>query len=162
MNMKHRKKQKGAALVVGLMLLVIVTVLAVSAVGTASTEMIMAGNEQFRERAFQAAEIGVENGIRKLATMPQDHVVHTDPKVFVTSLPSDGYVLSTQYIGDDYDVPMFSTGKFVGLSYTMTSTGTSQRNSTSAHTQGAFVLGAGGGAGPSVQPDSTLGRLDRP
>ena len=64
MKMTHHKRQKGAALVVGLMLLVIVTVLAVSAVGTASTEMIMAGNEQYRERAFQAAEIGIENGIR--------------------------------------------------------------------------------------------------
>ena len=160
MNMKHPNRQKGAALVVGLMLLVIVTVLAVSAVGTASTEMIMAGNEQFRERAFQAAEIGLENGIRKLATIAQDRVVHTDPVVTITSLPQDSYILSTQYIGDDNDIPLFSAGKFSGLSYRLNSAGSSQRNSASAHEQGAFVLAASGGT-PPVAPDPTLGRLDR-
>lgn len=161
MKTNRHKRQKGAALVVGLMLLVIVTVLAVSAVGTASTEMIMAGNEQYRERAFQAAEIGIENGIRKLSTVPQDRVVHTDPVVNITSLPQDSYVLSTVYIGDDNDIPMFSSGKFVGLSYRMNVTGSSQRNSTSTHEQGAFVLGASG-SNPPIPPDNTLGRLDQP
>lgn len=150
------KRQKGAALVVGLMLLVIVTVLAVSAVGTASTEMIMAGNEQYRERAFQAAEIGIERGIKKLATIPQDNVPHTDALVAVTSLPQDSYVLTSQYLGEDDDIPNFSAGKFVGLHYRIDSTGASQRNAQSVHQQGAYVLGSGGGGG-YFAPIASLG-----
>jgi type IV pilus assembly protein PilX len=150
------KRQKGAALVIGLMLLVIVTVLAVSAVGTASTEMVMAGNEQFRERAFQAAEIGVERGIRKLATVPQDNVDHTDPAATVVSLPQDSYVITSRYLGEDNDIPGYSSGKFVGLHYRITSAGSSQRNASSVHEQGAYVLGSGGGGG-YVAPIASLG-----
>jgi type IV pilus assembly protein PilX len=158
MKMTHHKRQKGAALVVGLMLLVIVTVLAVSAVGTASTEMIMAGNEQYRERAFQAAEIGIENGIRKLATIPQDNVDHTDPVVAVTSLPQDQYVLITRYVGEDDGIPGFSADKFVGLHYRIQSTGTSQRNASSQHWQGAYLVGAGAGSG-IFDVDETQGQM---
>jgi len=152
---KH-KRQKGAALVVGLMLLVIVTVLAVSAVGTASTEMIMAGNEQYRERAFQAAEVGIERGIRKLATIPQDNVDHVDPAVSLIGLPQDRYVITSRYLGEDNDIPGFSAGKFVGLHYRIDSNGTSQRNSQSVHQQGAYVLGSGGGGG-YFAPIASLG-----
>lgn len=144
-NHHVNQRQKGAALVVGLMLLVIVTVLAVSAVGTASTELIMAGNEQFRERAFQAAEIGVERGLRTLATIPQDGAEHKKDPVAVVSLPSDNYVVASTYLGDDNDIPGFSAGKFVGLHYRIESTGTSLRNAQSVHEQGAYVLGSGGG-----------------
>lgn len=150
------KRQKGAALVIGLMLLVIVTVLAVSAVGTASTEMIMAGNEQYRERAFQAAEIGIERGIKKLSTIPQDNVDHTDASVDVTSQTQDKYVLTSRYLGEDDDIPGFSAGKFVGLHYRIDSTGTSQRNAQSVHHQGAYVLGSGGGGG-YFAPINSLG-----
>ena len=149
-------RQKGAALVVGLMLLVIVTVLAVSAVGTASTEMVMAGNEQYRERAFQAAEVGIENGIRKLPSVPQDNVAHTDPVVALTSLTQDTYLLTSSYLGEDDDIPGFSAGKFVGLHYRIDSTGNSQRNAQSVHQQGAYVLGSGGGGG-TFPPIPSLG-----
>lgn len=138
-------RQKGAALVVGLMLLVIVTVLAVSAVNTASTELIMAGNEQFRERAFQAAEVGVERGLRSLATVPQTGVAVVASETAVTALPQDAYALSSIYLGEDNDIPGFSAGKFVGLHYRIDSTGTSLRNAQSVHEQGAYVLASGGG-----------------
>ena len=40
------KKQAGAALVVGLLLLVVITVLAISGMSTATTELAMARNDQ--------------------------------------------------------------------------------------------------------------------
>ncbi|HET7201965.1 MAG TPA: pilus assembly PilX N-terminal domain-containing protein [Steroidobacteraceae bacterium] len=55
--------QRGAALVVGLLLLLVVTILAVSGITTAMLEMQMAGNRQFQERAFQAAEAGIEQAM---------------------------------------------------------------------------------------------------
>ncbi|MDJ0939078.1 MAG: pilus assembly PilX N-terminal domain-containing protein [Woeseiaceae bacterium] len=58
-NRNYQKKQSGAALVVGLILLVVITVLAVSGMNTATTELAMARNDQNYENAFQAAETGL-------------------------------------------------------------------------------------------------------
>ena len=68
MNARNRQpssaRQRGAALVVGLLLLLILTLLAISGMTTASLELQMAGNEQFQERAFQAADAGIERAIQ--------------------------------------------------------------------------------------------------
>ncbi len=58
-----QRHQDGAALVVGLVLLVVVTVLAVSGMNTATTELAMARNNQNYENAFQAAETGLEQAL---------------------------------------------------------------------------------------------------
>ena len=52
--------QTGAALIVGLVLLMVLTILAISTMRTASLELMMAGNTQFRENAFQAAQSGIQ------------------------------------------------------------------------------------------------------
>jgi len=62
-NTNLQRHQEGAALVVGLVLLVVVTVLAVSGMNTATTELAMARNDQNYENAFQAAETGIENAL---------------------------------------------------------------------------------------------------
>lgn len=62
-NFAHRKNQQGAALVVGLLLLVVITVLAISGMNTAATELAMARNDQAYEDAFQAAETGLANAL---------------------------------------------------------------------------------------------------
>jgi type IV pilus assembly protein PilX len=62
-NYKLRNRQEGAALVVGLVLLVIVTVLAVSGMNTATTELAMARNDQNYENAFQTAEAGLDQAL---------------------------------------------------------------------------------------------------
>jgi hypothetical protein len=57
-----RASQRGAALVVGLLLLLVLTLLAVSGMNTASVELVMAGNTQYYQNAFQAAETAIEQG----------------------------------------------------------------------------------------------------
>ena len=57
------QRQRGAALVVGLVLLLILTLLGVSGLGTATTEVRLADNNKQREFAFQAAESGVNEAI---------------------------------------------------------------------------------------------------
>jgi type IV pilus assembly protein PilX len=59
------RHQSGAALVVGLLLLLVLTILAISGMVTASLELQMAGNQQYQERAFQAAEAGIEQAIAR-------------------------------------------------------------------------------------------------
>jgi type IV pilus assembly protein PilX len=59
----HQKRQHGAALIVGLLLLVVITILAVSGMNTATTELAMARNNQTYENAFQSAEKGLETAL---------------------------------------------------------------------------------------------------
>lgn len=59
-SIQIRARQQGAALVVGLILMVVITVLAISGMNTATTELAMARNDQSYEFAFQAAETGLE------------------------------------------------------------------------------------------------------
>jgi len=58
-----RHRQQGAVLIVGLLLLVIITILAVSGMNTATTELAMARNDKNAENAFQAAESGIEQAL---------------------------------------------------------------------------------------------------
>ena len=64
-NMRMKNKQQGAALVVGLILLVVISVLAISGMNTATTELAMARNDQNYENAFQAAETGLEAALAR-------------------------------------------------------------------------------------------------
>jgi Tfp pilus assembly protein PilX len=148
----HRHTQRGAALVVGMVMLTILTLLAITAMSTSSTELVMAGNEQFRERAFQVAEAGVERAMRDVQT----GTAGTDPanpytkdEVASTTLPDDNYSIVVTYKGDDSDVPGYSANKFVGLHYRIDSTGLSVRNARSNIEQGTYVLSGPSGSGPS-------------
>lgn len=53
-------RQRGAALIVGLVLLMVLTLLGVSGLTTATLELQMAGNTQQAQHAFQAAESAIE------------------------------------------------------------------------------------------------------
>jgi hypothetical protein len=67
MNRQNASRtQDGAALVVGLILLVVITVLAISGMNTATTELAMARNDQNYENAFQAAETGLEAALAEI------------------------------------------------------------------------------------------------
>jgi Tfp pilus assembly protein PilX len=59
-TLRGHRRQQGAALVAGLIVLAIITFLAVARINSVSLELTMAGNTQYRERAFQAAETGIE------------------------------------------------------------------------------------------------------
>jgi type IV pilus assembly protein PilX len=140
MNLQ-RNTQGGAALVVGLLLLVILTLLAVSGMNTASTELVMAGNEQFRQGAFQAAETGVEREIATLDENDQD------------AIPSDReYDLGTTRVETTVTYrgrgPVQNYGNdFRGYHYDIRSVGTGARNASATHLQGAYFVNQAGNAG---------------
>ena len=140
--------ERGAALVIGLILLLVLTLLAVAGMNTASTELVMAGNEQYRQNAFQAAETGIENAIAALPTVPQTVAPTVVPNTPTTGNAGAQYTTSTQYEGDDLNVPGYSAGRYVGLHYEVTSTGTTTvRNANSVHRQGAYVVQSAGAGG---------------
>lgn len=63
MNKSRRKtnKQCGAVLVISLVLLMVLTVLAISTMRTASLGLLMAGNNQYRQNAWQLAQAGIDS-----------------------------------------------------------------------------------------------------
>ena len=132
--------QKGAALVIGLVLLLVLTLLAVSSMNSASLEFIMAGNEQYRSNAFQAAEAGVEQTIMQsafdtgkvypLAYGPGGN--GTDAWSSVVTMPGGNGAFTPPA---NYTQTYFSTYHFeIG------STGTSTRGATALNTQGVMIV----------------------
>lgn len=149
------RRERGAALVIGLILLLILTLLAVAGMNTASTELVMAGNEQYRRNATLAASAGVERAISRIGTVT---TAVGAPPVVLPSTPMEGsetdrYSASTRFVGVERGLPQSSTDKFVGLHYVIESTGTSARNARDRQVQGLFVV-AGPGAG-----ETTFGQL---
>jgi type IV pilus assembly protein PilX len=57
------RRQRGAALILSMVILLILTILGISAMGTASLEEKMSGNTQEATRAFQAAESGLNDAL---------------------------------------------------------------------------------------------------
>jgi type IV pilus assembly protein PilX len=101
-------RQRGAALVVGLLLLLVLTLLAISGMTTASNEMQMAGNEQNQERAFQAADAGVERaiqaGVYDTTTTIGTYLPSADPNLPPTPQRGSGVAGCMRTIADDGSV----------------------------------------------------------
>ena len=144
------KRQNGAALVVGLILLVVVTVLAISGMNTATTELAMARNDQNYENAFQAAETGLEQAIA------QNQYNTLAITTLSQNINSNDLVNSQVAFENSTLVPdrAFSLGVGSGISaYHFIATATAQskregtaggitdRDASATHTQAFYVVG---------------------
>lgn len=144
----NRKRQQGAALIVGLLLLVVITVLAVSGMNTATTELAMARNDQTYENVFQSAEKGLENALGQ-------GFFSTAGTVTVTPTTTTHEVLSaTIQYEDSTLVPdrAFSLGAGSGIAahhflvvsqaeYRMDPGSVTDRDATATHTQAFYIVG---------------------
>jgi len=59
-------RQRGAALIISLVLMMVLTLLAISTMRTSTLELAMAGNAQFHEQATQLAETGIGDAISRI------------------------------------------------------------------------------------------------
>ncbi len=140
-------RQRGAALVVGLILLMVLTVLAISTVRTASLELTMTGNAQFRQRAFQLAESGIADTLgainRGTRSLPADCPAEPGPAVRIEQL-AGSYQTRVCFLGS---TPPLASGSSLGSGklredhYQVISTGgTDQRGARAQHVQGISRL----------------------
>lgn len=141
------RRQQGAALIIGLILLVVITVLAVSGMNTATTELAMARNDQFAENAFQAAETGLETALAQgsfdeVMVLPQ----YQSPSGHEIVDARIDYEMTSNVVPDK----AFSIGSSVGaVHFIATSEATSardpgnetDRDATATHTQAFYVIG---------------------
>lgn len=141
-------RQQGAALVVGLILLVVITILAISGMNTATTELAMARNDQTAENVFQAAERGLETALAQnqfdtiaTATLPQYY--SSNDKVDAEIEFEDSTLVPDR---------AFSLGAGSGIAayhflatsqavYEMDPGNTTDRDAKATHTQAFYVVG---------------------
>ena len=147
-TMYQKTKQQGAALIVGLVLLVVITVLAISGMNTATTELAMARNDQNYEYAFQAAETGLENILAAGAfdtagALPITKIINTHDTVDAQVAYEDSSIVPDK---------AFSLGSGSGVSayhFVATATakslrdpgGITDRDSSAVHTQAFYIVG---------------------
>lgn len=141
------QSQRGAALVVGLVLLLVITMLAVTSMNTSTVQLMMAGNKQFAESAFQAAETGINRALLAGAFNTQDATV--EPEALVSTSYGRAKVGSQTEFQAQTAVPGggFSIGgddTFSAYHFEVVSTGRAERASTSRHRQSFYIVGPGG------------------
>ena len=147
-TLSRPNKHQGAALVVGLMLLVVITVLAISGMNTATTELALARNDQAYETAFQAAETGLETALS------QSQFVTAGSTKLKQTISTNEQVATTIQFEDSTIVPdkAFSLGVGSGIAaYHFLATSQAEfrrdantetdRDSTATHTQAFYVVG---------------------
>jgi len=146
--------QRGAALVVGLIMLVVLTILAITGMNVASTELVMAGTEQDRVRAFSAAETGIERAARvvgDVGTAPGAELTVAATDVDGSSVnastgaATEQYETVTRYRGENTICPGSTQNDVVAFHYEIESEGTAARGAESVHTQGVYICNVTGG-----------------
>ena len=138
-------KQSGAALIVSLILLMVLTVLAISTMRTASLELLMAGNAQYRESAFQLAQTGIDAVVREDEPVGVGNCPAPveDPAVAIPEL-GGRYVTSVCYRGESM-TPGNSFPRIPTYNYEVASKGTTdQRDARVRLVQGYALTGASG------------------
>jgi Tfp pilus assembly protein PilX len=125
---------RGSALVIAMMLLFILSLLAVTSMSMSTAEVVMAGNEQFRRLASDAASAGVETAVSHLRAAP-----------VAGEVTSDVFIATVRHVGDESSLPQSSAGKFVGQHFEIESTGQSARGASDVQTQGVMVILPAGG-----------------
>lgn len=165
------RRQRGAALVVGLILLLVLTVLAISGMTTAALQLQMAGNEQFQERAFQFAEAGIEQameaGVFNTTTVigAYDNLALTDPlptrgqgrqvancpeQASPTNAEQCEYFMREDRASNEVETSVCGGGGnsidagFQDYYFIIDSFGTSERGALSAHRQSFCIVGPAG------------------
>jgi Tfp pilus assembly protein PilX len=147
------RSQRGVALVVSLVLLVVLTLLAVVGMGGSTLELAMAGNAQYQENAFEAAEAAVES------EMQRNDIAPTDVPGALPNLPANtgrnfvddaGIVQATANGQTWYRRASPATGwelgggtKFSAYHFDSIGSSTAPRGATDQHVQGYYVVGPG-------------------
>jgi type IV pilus assembly protein PilX len=136
-------RQQGASLVIGLVLLLVLSVLAVSTMNSATFGLTMAGNMQYSENAFQLAETGIEVAINNGpfcagAGCPANAIAQTQV------LDTGGRPIGTYQVNTNYQVCTMRDGysaNFRAYHFRITSVGQSSRGAQSQNQQEFFLIG---------------------
>jgi hypothetical protein len=135
--------------VIGLLLLAVITILAVSGMNTATTELAIARNVHGYENAFQAAESGLEYALAQgkystLESVTLTHAMAATNDTVTTTIAFDRETLVPDRAFSLGGGSGFSAYHFVATSLAesrRSASGTTDRDSSAQHTQAFYVVG---------------------
>jgi Tfp pilus assembly protein PilX len=122
-------RPRGAALVVGLILLGLVTLLALAGANSAQVERRLAHNERFRENAVAAASAGIELAIGSIVAAATPAEVPTRADGFMPE-SQDRFITTTRFAGFELALPQAEGGLLAAAHFEIVSTGYSSRRAT--------------------------------
>jgi type IV pilus assembly protein PilX len=140
------RKERGAALVVGLILMLVLTVLGVSGMTASVFGLTMASNAEFQQNAFQAAETAIDIALdRRDFTTVSPSIVPPTPlgdgtyeasaiTTFQETTPVPDHAFS---MGED-------TGAVRAFHFDVLATGRGPDNAASVNNQSFYIVGPGG------------------
>jgi hypothetical protein len=142
-----RRSDHGTVLAISLILLMIMTLLAISTVRTATLELMMAGNAQHREKAFQLSQTGIAVAIgrlnqNKLSLDAADGWAHPGAVTGSSDQPGDEFRVDIHYLYRGAAPNHEQADPPEPLYFELESTGrTGGRNARSVQTRGFWVAG---------------------
>lgn len=129
--------QRGATLVVGLVLLLVLTVVGVSGMNTATMEINMAASTQFQQDAFQMSEDAADT---VLAT--RDYTTDGARTLdFLRDADFDRGAVTTYRINTDVPDAAFSSSEIEAFHFDIRAVGRGPRNAQSEVVQSFYVVG---------------------
>jgi hypothetical protein len=131
-----RTRPEGSALVVGLMLLALISLLGLAGASAAHVELQLARNEQFRENAASAASAGIESAISRIVSSAPDF---NDFEIRA-SLPhtASRFEAEARFLGYELGLPQPPDANLAGAHLEITATGHAPRGGVDR--QRAFVM----------------------
>lgn len=131
-----RHTQTGATLIVGLVLLLVLTVVGISGMNTATMEITMASNMQFQQDAFQAAEDAIDIAIGR-----RDYDTGDDPvPLDALGTPDFDRWSETEFLCNTAAPRGFSVTDFDAFHFETRASGRGPRNAPATHVQGFYVV----------------------
>jgi hypothetical protein len=136
-NIQTRAAQRGAALIIGLVLMLVLTVLGISGMNTATLELVMASNSQSQEAAFQAAETGIDLAIGN-GVYPTNAQTAFGPAPLGDGSYSARSVMNCVLTSW---APGYSPETALAYHFDVVAVGTGPRNAASTHNQSFYKVG---------------------
>lgn len=138
-------QQSGAALIVGLILLLVLTMLGISGMQTSTFELLQANNTQYAQNAFEAAETGIDRAMIPVGLNTAIPVIVTETAVDEDAVST--YETQTQFaLTTNVPQGRFSLGSgggFQAYHFDIDSTGRSARDARADLRQSFYIVGPG-------------------
>ena len=139
-EMRLPARERGAALIVGLVLLLVLTIFAITGMSSSTLELTMAGNAQFSENAFQAAESAIEAEIVAGPSVPGT------PRIGGFQFgPATTAATTVTFDATRLAPPGYSITEYQSDHYLINAVGAAGKNAASTHEQGFYVVVPNGG-----------------
>jgi hypothetical protein len=107
---KHLREERGIALVLGMLLLLVATLIGISALNTSTYDILISGNERASVQAFYVAEAGINEFMGRFRESSTDQIPDSDPsnpnwKVLIARYPGKGATQIGYISGDPNSIP---------------------------------------------------------